>query len=62
MDYYKLFKENREAVEKMLEGRTITYECPFCNKESQIQIITVEKALCLECKNEFPIKIRLNID
>jgi ribosomal protein L37AE/L43A len=62
MDYYKLIKENKEVIEKMLEGRTIAYECPFCKKERQIQIITIDNAICTECKNEFPIKIKLHID
>ena len=62
MDYYKLAKENMEKIEKMLTGRIITNDCPYCKKEQQVMIITSEKAVCMECKNEFPIKIRLHID
>ena len=62
MDYYKLAKENMEQIEEMLAGKIINNECPYCKKEQQVKIITTEKAVCMECNNEFPIKIRLHID
>lgn len=62
MDYYKLAKDNLDKIEKMLEGRIINNECPYCKKEQQVMIITTEKAVCMVCKNEFPIKIRLHFD
>ncbi len=62
MDYYKLAKENLDKIEKMLEGRIIKSECPHCQKEQQVKIITNEKAECTVCKNEFPIKINLHFD
>ena len=62
MDYYKLVKENKEQIVELLKGKIINYECPYCNRERQINIITLEKAVCMECKNEFPIKIRLHLD
>lgn len=62
MDYYKLARENKDKIENLLEGKVINNECPFCKKEQQVKIITLERAVCMECQNEFSIKIRLHMD
>lgn len=62
MDYYKMAKENIDKISKMLEGKLIQNKCPFCQKEQQLKIITTERAVCTVCNNEFPIKIRLQIE
>lgn len=58
-DFFKFVKNNPE---KILEGKTLEANCPYCNQLEKIYILENSRAKCLKCNNEFNISFKMHID